>query len=364
MNRQTENKIILVTRLTRWTEMMGRHGTPGQAKYFLSSRKLSAALYLEESDRFDESLREAVATLSRLGRVQQVQRDHLPNFIFGPEDIIVALGQDGLVANTLKYTNGQPVLGVNPDPARFDGGLLPFKVADLGQVVPEVFARKRPLKSVTMAEARLNDGRMLRAVNDLFIGPRSHTSARYEIRCGEKVEDQSSSGVIVSTGMGSTGWFRSLLTGATGMVESYGYGAARIAQLELPVVRRKRAGTPFEGMENSDTRLHSVGARERNSFDVSYLRMIEPPTLPKFDGSFPWDARFLYFTVREPFPTKTTGATIVYGRVTPEEPLIVTSQMPENGVIFSDGIEADCLAFTSGDVVSVGLSERVGKLVV
>lgn len=364
MNRQTENKIILVTRLTRWMEMMGRHGTPGQAKYFLSSRKLSSTIYLEESSRFDESLSEAFATLSRLGRVQHVQREHLPNFIFGPDDIVIALGQDGLVANTLKYTNGQPVLGVNPDPKRFDGGLLPFKVADLGQVVPEVFARKRTLKSVTMAEARLNDGRMLHAVNDLFIGPKSHTSARYEIRCGEQAEDQSSSGVIVSTGMGSTGWFRSLLTGATGMVESYGYAQARIAQRQMPVASRRGLAAQFEGMENMETSFSCRSIAAGVPPQISYLRMSELPTLPKFDGSFPWDARFLYFTVREPFPTKTTGATIVYGRVTPEEPLVVTSQMPENGVIFSDGIEADCLAFNSGDVVSIGLSERVGKLVV
>jgi hypothetical protein len=37
--------------------------------------------------------------------------------------------------------------------------------------------------------------------------------------------------------------------------------------------------------------------------------------------------------------------------------------MPENGVIFSDGIEADFLEFNSGDVATIGLSERVGKLV-
>lgn len=370
MNRQTENKLILVTRLTRWMEMMARHGTPGHAKFYLKSRRLSSATYLEESERFDEAFQTTLARLSRLGRVHHLLRDHLPNFIFGPDDIVVVLGQDGLVANTLKYTNGQPVIGVNPDPSRYDGTLLPFAIEDLDRIVPEVFARRRPLKFVTMAEAQLNDGRSLRAVNDLFIGPKSHTSARYEIRTGDRVEDQSSSGVIVSTGLGSTGWFRSLLAGAAAMIESYGYGKARIAQQSMPVaaakeqVMRSRApkasgGGRFRGLGDTEFALAEMPA-------VAYLRMAspEPPALPKFDGSFPWDSRFLCFTVREPFPTKTTGASIVFGQVKPHEPLQLTSQMPENGVIFSDGIEADFLEFNSGDIATISLSERVGKLVV
>lgn len=33
------------------------------------------------------------------------------------QDIVVVIGQDGLVANTLKYLDGQPVIAINPDPA-------------------------------------------------------------------------------------------------------------------------------------------------------------------------------------------------------------------------------------------------------
>jgi hypothetical protein len=370
VKRQTENKIVLVTRQTRWMEMLARHGTPGQAKFYLGSRRLSAKRYQEEDARFNESMKDAMAALSRLGRVQPVSREHLPNFIFGPEDIVVALGQDGLVANTLKYTDGQPVIGVNPDPDRFDGVLLPFKVADLEKVVMEVFAGRRLLKPVTMAEACLNDGRCLRAVNDLFIGPKTHISARYEIRHGDAAEDQSSSGVIVSTGMGSTGWFRSLLAGATGMVESYGYGKARVAQREMPVAKKKPAAATFKKLKAERGRAArsladaEMGDRleDRSHYALAVAAAV-PPELPKFDGSFPWDARHLCFTVREPFPTRTTGASIVYGRVDERTPLVITSQMPEHGVIFSDGIEADCLVFNTGDVVTVGLSERVGRLV-
>jgi hypothetical protein len=229
----------------------------------------------------------------------------------------VTLGQDGLVANTIKYLDAQPLIGANPDPRRYDGKLLPFRVQDLRKLLPEVFARRRPIRQVSMAVAKLNTGLVLHAVNDLFIGPRSHGSARYSIHSGAKKETQSSSGVIVSTGLGSTGWLRSLITGAMGVAE--------LANAELG----KAAAA----------------------------------TQPPMDPTFAWDARHLLFTVREPFPTQTTGATLVFGRVTSQQPLRIESQMGENGVIFSDGIEADFLDFNSGTTATISLAEKQGRLV-
>lgn len=362
MNRQTENKILMVVRDSRWRSLLMHHGTGGQAAYYLQSRGIKAAAYLAEDRKLVETQAQVADRLNRLGRLQILNRDHLPNFIFGPDDVIVVVGQDGLVANTLKYTDGQPVIGINPDPGIYEGILLPFAPQEIDALLPAVFARRRPLKFVTMAEALLNDGRTLRAVNDLFIGPKTHTSARYEIQSGEAVEDQSSSGVIVSTGLGSTGWFRSVLTGATGIVESYGYGRARIAQTAVPMAtKRGRGQLSDHPIHVQRTAILSAGSIDEGSIYPSFST---EPDIPKFDGSFPWDARHLCFTVREPFPTRRTGASIVYGQVDQDTPLVITSQMPENGVIFSDGIEADCLEFNSGDVATIGLSKRVGKLVV
>jgi hypothetical protein len=193
-------------------------------------------------------------------------------------------------------------------------------VGDLAKLMPEVILRKRQTRSVTMAKAALNNGQTLYAVNDLFIGPKSHTSARYFIRCGKTGEAHSSSGVIVSTGMGSTGWLKSLLTGA---------GAIANAS----AIRTK-----------TDARQPGV-----------YERTV---------AGFKWESDYLYFTVREPFPTQTTSAALVFGRVTKDAPLILESQMAENGVIFSDGIEKDFLEFNSGTKAVVGIAERRGELVV
>ena len=319
MQRLTENKIVLVVRETRLEELKARFNTVSQARFYVQQQGGNFEDYEQEDTVYRAAVQKAHQQLSVLGRVQVVHRTFVPNFIFGPDDIAVAVGQDGLVANTLKYLHGQPLVGVNPDPARYDGQLLPFLVADLDEIIPEVFRKTRPTKAVTMAKASLNNGQTLYAVNDIFIGPKSHGSARYTLHHVDRVERHSSSGVIVSTGMGSTGWLTSLITGARGI-------AAAAEEGQAP-------------------------EREQSYRAVAAMRV-------------PWDADHLYFTVREPFPTKTTGASLVFGRVSVEKPLLIESHMPERGVIFSDGIEADFVEFNSGSRVKITVAERKGILVV
>lgn len=312
MQRLTENKIVLVTRRTRLDDLIARFNTIQQAKFYVEHLGADFGEYLDEHKRYREAVTEAETILRTLGRVQMLDRSFLPNFMFGPQDTVVVLGQDGLVANTVKYLTLQPVLGVNPDPKRWDGVLLPFRVKDLARVVPEVFAGRRGVHEVTMAKATLNNGSVLYAVNDLFIGPKTHASARYLIQLGSKKEHHSSSGVIVSTGIGSTGWLKSLIAGAVAISGELSHGKIRI--------------TPKE--------------------------------------AFPWDAKYLYFIVREPFPSRISSASLVVGKITEAQPLILVSQTPEQGVIFSDGIESDYLDFNSGTRATITLAEKRGHVVV
>jgi len=312
MERLTENKIILVIRPTRLDELVARFNTVQQAQFYIEHLGADFSDYLAEDHTYKRTVQSVESDLSTLGRVQKLDRSFLPNFLFGNSDTIVVLGQDGLVANTLKYTSSQLVIGVNPDAERWDGVLLPFRPRDIPVIVMEVFSNKRPVKEVTMAKAVLNTGETLYAVNDFFIGPRSHVSARYKIEVDGKQEDQSSSGIIVSTGLGSTGWLKSLLAGATAI-------SSALSHKNMKINQRK---------------------------------------------AISWDSDFLFYTVREPFPSKTSSASIVFGKVGRRNPLLVHSQMPEHGVIFSDGIESDFLRFNSGTMATILPSERKGRLVV
>ncbi|WP_440109641.1 sugar kinase [Paenibacillus sp. QZ-Y1] len=326
-DRMSEHKLILVKRRTRLEELVVRYNTVQQAQFYIERLGADFSDYLEEDRRYRQSVQQAQQQLGQLGRVQTIDREHVPNFIFGEQDIVVVIGQDGLVANTLKYVTEQPLIGVNPDPMRWDGVLLPFTVEDLSFIIPDVIRKQRSLKEVTLAKVELNDGQYLYGVNDLFIGRKTHVSARYEVRWGSSVEQQSSSGVIVSTGMGSTGWFKSVLAGAAGIVESAAW------QRMSP--------------EGEVAPASAFVQENRNSL-----------------AHFGWDSPYLYFTVREPFPSRTTAANLVFGQIDQKQPLRIVSQMPEDGVIFSDGVEQDFLEFNSGVEATIGLAEKRGRLVV
>ena len=305
-NRLSERKIILVKRKTRLDELIIRFNSVSQAKFYVEHLGADFSDYQQEHEEYVFAIKQATEILSKIGRTHLLERVFLTNYIFGPDDIVVAIGQDGMVANTLKYLTGQPLLGVNPSPTRWDGVLLPFLVDDLSTVTTEVINGKRKHKEVTIATASLNDGQSLFAVNDFFVGQKTHVSARYQISIADKTERQSSSGIIVSTGLGSTGWFKSVLEGAKGVVGN---------------------------ISGKNTEITS-----RNQFK--------------------WDSEYLYYSVREPFPSKSTATELVFGKITNESPLKVVSQMAENGVIFSDGIENDFLEFNSGMEATIGIAEK------
>jgi NAD kinase len=304
-------KVILVTRKTRLEDLTARYHTAAQARFYVEHLGADFTDYQTEHDIYLAQKQRTVEVLEQWGRYQAMDRSFLPSFIFGPDDIVVALGQDGLVANTMKYLDGHPLIGVNPDAARYDGILLPFVPADLPALLQDVAADKRSFKAVTMAKAALADGQILYAVNDLFIGARTHTSASYEIMAGKQREKQSSSGLIVSTGLGSTAWFKSIVTGSLAIA---------------------------------------------NALDQ---KAVAAPYLPQ-----PWDSGELQFAVREPFPSKLSRTNLVFGHLAKAERLRVRSLMPENGVIFSDGIEADRLDFNSGTEAQIMVAERQGRLVI
>jgi len=77
-----------------------------------------------------------------------------------------------------------------------------------------------------------------------------------------------------------------------------------------------------------------------------------------------WESDRLVFVVREPFVSKTSGAEIVSGLVSPTSPLVIESEMAEGGVIFSDGVEADFLPFNSGAIATINLADKKTNLVV
>jgi NAD kinase len=299
---------IIVKNKTRLESLIERFNTKAQAKFYIERLGGNFEDYVSEHETFYHSLNLVQSQLTRIIKHKLVERTFMPSYIFSEKNIIVVIGQDGLVANTAKYSKGIPIIAINPDKKRYDGVLLPFDTSDFVVGVEKVIRNDYRSKTMRFAEAKLNDGQRLLAFNDLFIGASTHISARYKIYYNKSKEEQSSSGLIISTAAGSTGWLSSVFNMAYGV----------------------------------------TGMFEKN---------LKPKRPTVKDNE-------LVFAVREPFQSITTQIGITAGLIRNQNTLKIESLMPTSGVIFSDGIETDYLKFNSGSIASIGIAKETARIVI
>jgi hypothetical protein len=205
-------RLIVVHRRPELADLLERHGTRGQAEFFLRARGRDLGSAQSAADHLEEALRAVRAAVPSGWRTGSVERADLPSFLFDPGDLLVVVGQDGLVANVAKYLHGQPVLGVDPEPGRNPGVLVRHTADEAAALVPALATGRLPLQQRCMVEAVLDDGQRLAGLNEVYLGHPSHQSARYRIvPPGAGPERQSSSGLLVGTGTGATGWCASVV---------------------------------------------------------------------------------------------------------------------------------------------------------
>jgi NAD kinase len=203
-------RVVVVHRRTEYDELIARHGTRGQAAFFLSTRDQDLTAVQTRHDLTEAGLRTVSAGIPAEWARAVVERNDLSRFVFRAEDIVVVVGQDGLVANLAKYVERQPVIGIDPLPGTNAGVLVPHRAESTQRLLAQVSSGTAPMVERTMVQASTDDGQCLVALNEIYLGAATHQSARYAIQVADRVERQSSSGVIVGTGTGSTGWCRSL----------------------------------------------------------------------------------------------------------------------------------------------------------
>ncbi|MFH9672285.1 hypothetical protein ACH4L5_08380 [Streptomyces sp. NPDC017405] len=293
-------RVVLVHRRTEYQELLARHGTHGQAAFFLAGRGRSIDEVARRHDRTRQALRDVASAVPLTWRSSRVERADLDRFLFAPEDVVVVVGQDGLVANTAKYLSGQPVVGIDTDPGRNPGVLVRHRRADAAALLRAATAAGGQVEELTMVEAVADDTQRLLALNEVYLGPPGHQTVRYRLATGggtDAGEAQASSGVLVGTGTGATGWLHSLWR-------------ERGATVPLPAPR-------------------------------------EP--------------RLLWF-VREAWPSPATGTSRVAGELGRGQALRLTVES-DRMVVFGDGMEADALELTWGQSVRVGIAASSLRLV-
>lgn len=292
-------RAVLVRRTSEYEELLARHGTHGQAAFFLSSRGRSIDEVLLRHERLRQALAQVAAAVPLRWRQAQVERADLDRFLFAPEDVVVVVGPDGLVANAAKYLAGQPVIGIDTDPGRNPGVLVRHRASDTAALLRAAVAASGTYDELTMVEAVTDDTQRLLALNEIYVGSASHQTARYRIGPDDgsvPMEQQASSGVLVGTGTGATGWLSSL--------------------------RQERATA------------------------------LPPPA--------PTDPRLVWY-VREAWPSPTTGTAQVEGVLTRRDSLRLTVES-DRLIAFGDGMESDTLELTWGQSLRLNTSATTLRL--
>lgn len=289
-------RVVVVHRPTTYEELIAQHGTRRQVEFFLERRGHDLALLDALHRRQHDALAVVTGAVPVDWRRSRVDRRDLDRWLFEPEDIVIPVGQDGLVANVAKYVDTQPVIGVDPDPDRNPGVLVrnrPDAVPGLLRAIATAGPESLAVGHLAMVEAVTDDDRCLRALNEVYVGHPSHQSSRYVVRLPDgRQEQQSSSGVIIGTGTGSTGWSAS-------------------------VWAQRRPDWPLPGPDESD----------------------------------------LAWFVREAWPSPLTGTTLTDGRLLAGDELLITAGS-DDLVVFGDGIETDRLSLRWGQRCRIRVSDR------
>lgn len=309
----TARKAVIIKRPTRLEQLISRFNTKQQAKFYIEHLDGDFSDYESEYDVYYRSLDEVIQSVSRLCRYQLIDWIQTTNFLFNPDDLVITVGQDGLIVNTLKYLGEQPIIGFNSDRYRWDGILAQFSPGEAPKIVDATLNGSSKIKNITKAIVKLSDSQELLAVNDFFLGVSDHGSARYKLKHQGNSEQHSSSGLIVSTPLGRSGWLKSIITGA-------------------------------------DRITNSISGNQVTNNEFSQIAN--------------WSEDNLYFAVREPFPSVNSSTNIVFGKITEGETLTVESKMGEKGIIFSDGIQNDYLNFNYSVTASFSVAKEKGRLVI
>lgn len=125
-------------------------------------------------------------------------------------DLVVAIGGDGTALSASHYLTDKPILAVNSSPETSEGFLTTIhhdKIFDKLEELKDKFETEKLERIKISVNGKAIP---LLALNEVFIAnEKAFLISKYRIKFDSSEESQKSSGLIFSTGTGSTAWFKS-----------------------------------------------------------------------------------------------------------------------------------------------------------
>lgn len=122
------------------------------------------------------------------------------------QDLIIAVGGDGTGIKALHFVKNTPFLLMNADISASEGALAQCNRFNFEEKLKLFKEGKYGIEEWTRLKTTVDGKELPPAVNEVFVGAKvSYLTSRYFING----EEHKSSGLIVSTGTGSTAWYSS-----------------------------------------------------------------------------------------------------------------------------------------------------------
>jgi NAD+ kinase len=129
--------------------------------------------------------------------------------------LVLTLGGDGTFLSTAHFIDNQLILGINDNPKRSEGYLTTATLKTLDKKLQQISKNKIKIKEYTREKVNIikKDCCIIteHALNETYFGNiNPHHPSNYKMIYKNKKESQRSSGVLITTGTGSTAWYKAM----------------------------------------------------------------------------------------------------------------------------------------------------------
>ncbi len=208
--------ILIVTKLSKFAFDLQRFSlTPTELIEKYKKEGANVSVIVSSHKRQQKALQQLEKIFSKNQFIRRqtlfILRDELTKAKIKDVKAVISFGGDNHFQYVAHFLDKQFLIGMNSDPARSDGALAYFTVQDIKRVLKKLEEGDFLIEEWTRLQIEINNKKIeTLAVCEVFVGETARKDmSRHILLYKGKKEEQKSSGILIATGAGSTGWYDS-----------------------------------------------------------------------------------------------------------------------------------------------------------